>query len=81
MRHVFRQYGLFDPSKRGKLPNVRAPDDSLAYEDDGPAIVRSPNVGQWIEAYIRANCGRVDAFSSGSFPASAGGSSRVLRRS
>ncbi len=32
----FRQYDIVAPRKREKLLNLRAPDDSLAYEDDGP---------------------------------------------
>lgn len=51
----FRQYDIVAPRKRDKLLNLRAPDDSLAYEDDGPPIARSPSVGQWVEAYFAAD--------------------------
>lgn len=55
MRYPLRQYGAFAAGSRGKLLNLRAPDDALAYEDDGPPIARSPSVGRWIEAYFAAD--------------------------
>ena len=51
MRYPFRKYDIFDPRKQ---MTMRAPDDPLAYEDDGPAVARSPTLGHRIADYFAA---------------------------
>jgi hypothetical protein len=54
MHNSFWQYGILNPRKHGTLLNLRAPDDPLAYEDDGPPIARSPGLDDRIVDYFAA---------------------------
>jgi hypothetical protein len=54
MPNSFWQYGILNPRKHGTLLNLRAPDDPLAYEDDGPPIARSPGLDDRIVDYFAA---------------------------